>query len=157
MFKVKSLMNLLEVQQMPRRLYQASCSHVFGDVMCGYDRVNGVSPSFGPTGNGQFTITADPSSTQSQITATVSSFGPIFINGTIIGLTGANAGYARTIANVISPTIYFKKAFPFAVTAGDTFNILPGCDHTLVTCSGTFQNIGRFGGFPFIPPPEFAA
>ena len=39
--RVKSLMNLLAVQQMPRRLYQASCNHVFGDTMCGYDRVLG--------------------------------------------------------------------------------------------------------------------
>ena len=39
--RVKSLMNLLAVQQMPRRLYQASCGHVFGDTMCGYDRVVG--------------------------------------------------------------------------------------------------------------------
>ena len=37
--RVKSLLNLLAVQQMPRRLYQASCDHVFGDAMCGYDRV----------------------------------------------------------------------------------------------------------------------
>jgi hypothetical protein len=39
--KVKSLMNLLAIQQMPRRLYGAACTHIFGDAMCGYDRVAG--------------------------------------------------------------------------------------------------------------------
>src|SRR5438270_386947 len=38
--KVKSLMNLLAIQQMPRRLYQAACSHAFGDAMCGFDRTS---------------------------------------------------------------------------------------------------------------------
>jgi hypothetical protein len=36
--KVKSLMSLLAVQQMPRRLYHAACTHAFGDAMCGFDR-----------------------------------------------------------------------------------------------------------------------
>jgi len=31
-------MNLLAIQQMPRRLYQRAAGHVFGDAMCGYDR-----------------------------------------------------------------------------------------------------------------------
>ena len=30
--RVKSLMNLLAIQQMPRRLYGAACTHVFGDA-----------------------------------------------------------------------------------------------------------------------------
>ena len=38
--KVKSLMNLLAQQQMPRRLYQAACTHVFGDAMCGFGRAS---------------------------------------------------------------------------------------------------------------------
>ena len=36
--KVKSLLNLLAQQQMPRRLYQAACTHVFGDPMCTFNR-----------------------------------------------------------------------------------------------------------------------
>ena len=38
--KVKSLLNLLAQQQMPRRLYQAACTHVFGDAMCGFSRAS---------------------------------------------------------------------------------------------------------------------
>ena len=38
--KVKSLMDLLAVQQMPRRLYQSACTHVFGDAMCTFNRTS---------------------------------------------------------------------------------------------------------------------
>src|SRR3954447_4780917 len=56
--KVKSLLNLLAVQQIPRRLYQASCNHVFGDTMCGYDRVLGTNAAGVSTGIGAATIVA---------------------------------------------------------------------------------------------------
>ena len=54
--RVKSLINLLAMQQMPRRLYQASCNHVFGDVMCGYDRVLGKNSAGALTGIGAITV-----------------------------------------------------------------------------------------------------
>src|SRR5579872_280183 len=51
--KVKSLMNLLAVQQMPRRLYQASCTHAFGDAMCGFDRASLAATATALTGSTQ--------------------------------------------------------------------------------------------------------
>ena len=50
--KVKSLMNLLALQQMPRRLYGATCTHVFSDAMCGYDRAAGKNALGTSTGFG---------------------------------------------------------------------------------------------------------
>ena len=76
--------------------------------------------------------------------------------GTITGVTGANAGLSRTISDHLSGVVYFKKAFLFTVAVGDTFTLLPGCDHTTETCNATYQNLARFGGFPYIPPPELA-
>jgi uncharacterized phage protein (TIGR02218 family) len=156
--KVKSLMNLLAIQQMPRRLYGAACTHIFGDAMCGYDRVNGLNALGGATGYGAVTITAGAGSTQSQISDT--GFVPTppsqYIQGTITGLAGANAGLSRTISDHESGVVYFKKAFLYSVTLGDTFTLLPGCDHTTATCNGNLNNLGRFGGFPYIPPPELA-
>jgi hypothetical protein len=70
--RVKSLMNLLAVQQMPRRLYQASCNHVFGDAMCGYDRVLGKHAAGVSTGIGAVTIAALAGSTQAQIATSFS-------------------------------------------------------------------------------------
>jgi hypothetical protein len=39
---------------------------------------------------------------------------------------------------------------------GDQFQLLPGCDRTLATCTNVFNNAIHFGGFPFIPTPETA-
>jgi uncharacterized phage protein (TIGR02218 family) len=156
--RVKSLLNLLAVQQMPRRLYQASCGHVFGDAMCGYDRSAGENAAGTPTGIGAVTIAAQTGSTQAQI---VTTFAPspatAYDQGTMTCLTGANTGASRTISRLAGGVIYQLRPWLSPVAVGDTFQLLPGCDHTTATCNGTFQNLARFGGFPYIPPPEAAA
>ena len=156
--RVKSLLNLLAVQQMPRRLYQASCGHVFGDPMCGYDRTAGENAAGTATGIGAATIAAQTGSSQAQI---VTTFSPTpataYDQGTMTCLTGANAGASRTISSVTGGILYQLQPWLSPVAVGDTFQILPGCDHSTATCDATFQNLLRFGGFPYIPPPEAAA
>jgi uncharacterized phage protein (TIGR02218 family) len=155
--KVKSLMNLLAVQQMPRRLYQASCGHVFGDAMCGYDRAGGKNAAGDATGNGAGTVTAASGTSQGLINAG-GAVAAVFIQGTIVGATGANTGYSRTIANLGNGSqIGLFKPFLFPIAVGDTFTVLPGCDHTTSACQNLFDNLARYGGFPYIPPPEAAA
>src|SRR5579862_1497504 len=86
--KVKSLLNLLAQQQMPRRLYQAACTHVFGDAMCTFNRASLAA-----------TITAQPGSNQAVIATTLSpSPSTLYDQGTIVALSGANTGQTRTIA-----------------------------------------------------------
>jgi uncharacterized phage protein (TIGR02218 family) len=144
--KVKSLMNLLAIQQMPRRLYQAACTHVFGDAMCGFDRASLAE-----------TAAALAGSTQSEIhTALAPSPATLFDQGTMVGLTGQNAGLTRTIRQMLGGTAYQHRAWLYPVATGDTFRFLPGCDHTTATCQNTFANLARYGGFPYIPPPETA-
>jgi uncharacterized phage protein (TIGR02218 family) len=155
--KVKSLMNQLAIQQMPRRLYQASCGHVFGGAMCGYDRVNGKSAAGVATGAGSVTVTAAAGTNRAIITCTAA-VSAYYAEGTVTGAAGANAGYNRTIANLGSGSqIALFKPFLYPIAVGDTFTLLPGCDHTTATCNGVFQNLARYGGFPYIPPPETAA
>jgi hypothetical protein len=155
---VKSLMNLLAIQQMPRRLYGASCTHIFGDPMCGYDRVNGKNALGAPTGIGTQIVTALAGTTQALI---VTSFSPTpataYDQGTIIATSGANSGASRTIAQLSGGVAYLLKPFLSQVVIGDAFVLLPGCDHTVGTCSSTLNNLARHGGFPYIPPPEAAA
>jgi uncharacterized phage protein (TIGR02218 family) len=153
--KVKSLMNLLAIQQMPRRLYGAACSHIFGDAMCGYDRVAGKNALGASTGVGQATVTAAAGSDQATMNCTTTV--PNYVEGTVTGLAGANAGAIRTIVSTGNGSqIQVIRAWLFPITAGDTFTMLPGCDHTTAVCNGTFLNLLRFGGFPYIPPPEVA-
>lgn len=144
--KVKSLLNLLAQQQMPRRLYQAACTHVFGDAMCTFNRASLAA-----------TVTALSGSTQAIVaTSLTPSPATLYDQGTIVALAGANAGQSRTIAGVAAGNVYLLKAWLYPVVPGDTFELLPGCDHTIATCQNTFNNLSHFGGFPYIPPPELA-
>jgi hypothetical protein len=155
--KVKSLMNLLAVQQMPRRLFAASCSHIFGDAMCGYNRLTGTAADGTPGGPAQITVTAAAGTTQGLINLTAP-LAANYVEGTVTGLVGANAGISRTVANNGSGAqIGLLKAFYYPIALGDTFTVLPGCDHSLGPggCAGR-NNIANFGGFPYIPPPEAA-
>ena len=144
--KVKSLMNLLAVQQMPRRLYQAACTHIFGDAMCGFNRASLATTQSALAGSNQAQI----------VTGLTPSPTTLYDQGTIIGLSGANAGQTRTIAQLSGGTVALLQAWLYPVATGDTFQLLPGCDHTTTTCQNTFNNLARFGGFPYIPPPELA-
>ena len=142
--KCRSHLELPNIQ-MPRRLWQASCTHVFGGPMCQFDRASLA-----------LTFSAGAGSTQTVITNAPTSMTP-FTLGTISGLTGANAGESRTIADFVSgATVTLKLAFLFAVVGGDQFKLLPGCDRTIASCSNIFNNAENFGGFPYIPTPETA-
>jgi hypothetical protein len=155
--RVKSLLNLLAVQQMPRRLYQASCGHVFGDAMCGYDRSLGRNAEGASTGIGAQTVTALAGSTQAHIfTGFTPSPAAAYDEGTITATSGDNAGASRTVSRLTGGAVQLLKPFLSPVSAGDTFELLPGCDHTVATCETVLQNLARFGGFPYIPPPEAA-
>ena len=144
--KVKSLMNLLAMQQMPRRLYQAACTHVFGDAMCTFNRSGMAATAIALAG-----------STQAQlVTALAPSPATLYDQGTVAGVTGANAGATRTVKQLAAGTVFLLKPFLYPVALGDTFELLPGCDHTAATCQGVFNNLVHYGGFPYIPPPELA-
>ena len=143
--KCRSHLELLNIQ-MPRRLWQPACNHVFGDAMCQFPRASLA-----------LTVTAVAGSTPS-IVQWSGAFPAIpFAQGTIIALTGANAGQQRTIGSVQSgPQVTLIMAFLSPVAPGDMFQLLPGCDHTLATCTNVFNNAAHHGGFEFIPTPENA-
>jgi uncharacterized phage protein (TIGR02218 family) len=143
--KCRSHLELLNIQ-MPRRLWQSSCTHVFGDAMCQFNR-----------SSLQAAFSAGAGSTQAQIATTISpSPANLYIQGTIIGVTGGNAGSNRTVANMGGGRIYVKLAFLSPIVVGDEFQLLPGCDRTIATCTNVFNNAIHFGGFPYIPTPETA-
>jgi uncharacterized phage protein (TIGR02218 family) len=143
--KCRSHLELLNIQ-MPRRLWQSSCTHTLGDAMCQFDR-----------SNLQATFSAGPGSSEAQIATSVSPTPPnLYIQGTVIGVTGANAGSSRTVANMSGVWVYVRLAFLSPILPGDQFQLLPGCDRTLSTCTNLFNNVIHYGGFPYIPTPETA-
>ena len=142
--KCRSHLELLNIQ-MPRRLWQSSCTHVFGDAMCLFDR-SGLAATFSAASGSTTTVIQGAPTTTTP-----------YAQGTIIAVTGCNAGYSRTISSCVSGgTVTVKLAFLSPVAAGDQFQLLPGCDRTLATCTNVFNNAVHFGGFPYIPTPETA-
>jgi hypothetical protein len=169
--KVRSWLEVLNIQ-MPRRLWQPSCNHNFGDAMCGYDRVSGLNAQGAPTGIGALTFACTAGSSIGSVNGAPMTTNP-YVLGTITGITGANAGQSRMINTFVSGgAIGVALAFLSTPTVGDEFQILPGCDRTLGTCGAVFknsrvvisagliayiaENAETFGGFPFVPPPEDA-
>lgn len=142
--KCRSHLELLNIQ-MPRRLWQPSCTHVFGDAMCQFDR-NSLALTFLCTAGSTSTVIQGAPTTATP-----------FVQGSIIGVSGANDGETRTIAGFVSgQSVTVKLAFLDTPDVGDQFKLLPGCDHSLATCSNIFDNQIHFGGMPFIPSPENA-
>jgi uncharacterized phage protein (TIGR02218 family) len=142
--KCRSHLELLNIQ-MPRRLWQQSCTHVFGDNMCQFNRASLA-----------FTFACASGSTSTFIQGPPVTSTP-FAQGTIIGVTGANVGQTRTITGFVSgQSVTVKLAFLSTPVPGDQFELSPGCDHSLATCTGVFGNQLHFGGFPYIPAPENA-
>jgi uncharacterized phage protein (TIGR02218 family) len=142
--KCRSHLELLNIQ-MPRRLWQQSCTHVFGDDMCLLNRAS-LAVSFACAAGSTPTVVQGPPETSAP-----------YLQGSIIGVTGQNAGETRTITGFVpGQSVTVKLAFLYPPAAGDQFQLLPGCDHTLATCTNTFANQIHFGGFPYIPAPENA-
>jgi uncharacterized phage protein (TIGR02218 family) len=143
--KCRSHLELLNIQ-MPRRLWQSSCTHVFGDAMCQFNRTT-LQASFACLSG----------SSEAQILSAVNPTpAGLYVQGTIIGLTGANAGYSRTIAGMSNGVVSVKLAFLSAPMISDQFQLLPGCDRSIATCTNVFNNAIHFGGMPYIPTPETA-
>jgi len=143
--KCRSHLELLNIQ-MPRRLWQSSCTHVFGDPMCQFNRAS-LQASFACLAG----------STETQILSTVNPTpAGLYVQGTVIGLTGTNADYSRTISQMSTGTVSVKLAFLSPPATGDQFQLLPGCDRSIATCTNVFNNAIHFGGMPYIPTPETA-
>jgi uncharacterized phage protein (TIGR02218 family) len=143
--KCRSHLELLNIQ-MPRRLWQPSCTHVFGDPMCQFNRASLQTSFASLTGSVETQILSNVNPTPAAL----------YVQGTIIGLTGANAGFSRTIAQMANGAVTVKLGFLSPPAPGDQFQLLPGCDRTLPTCTNVFNNAIHFGGMPYIPTPESA-
>lgn len=100
-------------------------------------------------------------------------------SGVVVGIDGLDVTvvaainlidnfYAGGIAiwgNNISPNIERRMIFasngttgvltltnsPVGLTVGQAIDIYPGCDHSISTCSGKFNNSDNYGGMPYIP------
>lgn len=143
--KVTIADDLVDLQaQMPRNSYQATCNRALYDEGCGLDPADFTTLATLGAGSTDRTL-ATPAALFAQI------------GGYVEFTSGQNMGVRATIKNVrVGTNLTLSYPLPYPVAVGDAFKIVLGCDHTLPTCAGTFNNRARFRGFPFVPPPQYA-
>ena len=131
--------------QMPRNLYQPSCTNTLFDSACGLLRQNHV-----------VSTTIESGSTTSRILCQVNQPQGWFTQGVIEFLDGGNKGLKRTVRLHESGALLLTLPLLEEPQPGQRINIYPGCDKRLETCQNRFNNFARFRGAPFIPVPETA-
>ena len=142
--EVKDFKELL-INQMPRTVFQSSCSNAFGDANCGKS-LAGLTVSS--------SITSGPSTTGFTASGLGQATG-YFNLGTLTMTSGAASGATRAISTFTSGgAIVLVTPLPAAPSNGDTFTITPGCDKQWTTCNTKYSNSTRYRGCPWVPPPE---
>jgi len=135
----------LLTQQMPRNVYQSGCRWTLFGAGCGLSAASYVAG--GTVGVG---------STNQAIVASLGAGAGTYALGRIVMTGGNNAGYARTVRSWDGTTLRLMAPFYFQIAEGDTFDVYPGCDKQLGTCTSKFDNATNFGGQPYIPAAETA-
>lgn len=138
---VDSLLSLLNTE-VPGEIYQASCRHLFGGEACGVDPTPWVVQG-----------AANDGCTPGRVAWGNRAIDGAFDGWRIMVTSGRNAGVSRTVKSSLSGALQLSGPLPFALSEGDSFALMPGCDKTLAACSG-YRNTARFGGMPFVPVPE---
>ena len=140
---VNSDLVLLDIH-MPRNIYSPSCVHVLYDSGCAL--VKNAYGANGTVGSGS-----------SNATINWSGASALYQQGSITFSSGVNAGKTATVKSASAGVLVLACALVNAPATGDAFTVYQGCDHTMATCQSKFNNLANFRGFPFIPPPTFAA
>jgi uncharacterized phage protein (TIGR02218 family) len=134
--RIPSILESVFSGNMPNFFYQQSCNHTLYDDRCRVDKVANTITTYVTSIDGQNVTVADQG------------FADGYLKGGIIAIPGINEkrlilGNAANVINVFYP---FSK-----LTVGDSVELSAGCDHSKATCKAKFNNVRRFGGFPYIP------
>ena len=131
--------------QLPSIILQPGCTNTLFDARCGL-----LKSSFAKN------LTVQAPCTVNKIITSSGQPDTYFDNGQLVFTSGSNNGLVKAIRQFIGGVFFFNSPLPFVPTAGDTFTAYPGCDKTQSTCTGKFNNLGNFEGFPYVPAPETA-
>lgn len=131
--------------QSPGRLLQASCPATLFDSLCTLNRAAFKTSNAVVAG-----------STMNKILTTLGQADGYFTQGSIKFTSGVNVGVMRPVKLYASGNVFLGLKLDQNVSAGDTFDIYPGCDKTQATCNTKFSNLINFAGTPYVPVPETA-
>lgn len=131
----------------PKRKFQAPCAHVLYDLGCG---ISDSDPNFA------FPVVVTAISADGA-TVTVSGTGlsaqaSDFFLGGVLRQGGVDRRMVLTQNDLGGDVMEVTVLIPFQdLSTGTNMTLLAGCDHSVTTCRDKFDNVDRYGGFPFIP------
>lgn len=142
-------------QYMPRNRFTSGCTHALYDVNC--------APSPGAPGGGparaNLANTVGAGSTRFFInfgSAAPANPGNLAL-GYITFTGGSSAGVKRTIGSASTTGVALNYPLYVTPSAGDTFTVTYGCDHSRgANGCAFFNNLSHYRGFPYVPPATFA-
>jgi len=143
---ISDMRSLLNVQ-VPINLWQPSCLHTVFDSGCKLNRTDFAK-------NGTVQSAPDALTIVTDLSGATNSYYDL---GKITITSGDNDGQSRSIKTQSANVLSLVRALPAPLQPGDTFTVYPGCDLTMATCKGKFNNLLHFKGYPFIPTNEQAA
>lgn len=127
-------------------LYSASCRAALGDGRCKVDLA-------GHTVSGAVSVVNTALMFSDAARGEASG---LYNFGKISFTSGANAGLSMEVKDYILQSgvggvFTLVLPLPYPLQAGEGYEVSKGCDKTLATCSGRFNNIVNFRGEPFVP------
>lgn len=141
----------------PQQTSRNPCNHILYDSKCGVTdtsfAITGVVTTI--SGDG-LELTLDTGSntipdTGLELTAQLNS-DPTFFNGGFLARSNIELRMVRAVVNDMGNKATITVLFPLqTIDTGVALTMFAGCDHQLPTCIDKFDNVDRYGGFPFIP------
>lgn len=132
-------------RNLPPSIYQPKCRTQLYSSLCGKVRSSYTVSS---------SATGAATAGRTRIPHSLSQAAGWFSLGVVVFTSGPLVGVRRTVRQHTSTELVMMQPLPAQVQAGDTFDIYPGCDLTLETCTSKFNNKARFRGMPYIPSPD---
>lgn len=148
--------------------YGRTCRHTLGDTQCGVNLGVGqtANNSTGGTYNVSYTgrtvtsVTTNKETVEFAASALASTEDGWWRYGKVTWTSGNNNGITMEVKAYTNSTRLICLQLPtiFDIEVGDTFSIVTGCNKTLLKtggCNQKFANKLNYGGFPYVPAPDF--
>ncbi len=124
----------------------ATCRATLGDARCGVDllslTVTGTVVAIDVDG---VTISDATRTEDAHQSGTA-----YFAGGVLTWTSGANEGMSMEIRDASTGKLVLGKPMPYAVAAGDKYELTSGCPKLLQDCIGTYGNVVNFRGEPHL-------
>lgn len=137
--------------------HQLSHAYAKGDLI-GVSNIPYLCTTAGTSAGSAPTFNSIRSANTTDGGAVFTSMNEAYTLGYVQFASGQNSGlkYAIKLQTTAGTEQQFQLIKPtaFTISSGDTIKLLPGCDKSIATCSGAYNNLIHFGGMPFVPNPE---